>query len=142
MKNSFKISYAVAFIFTLACCSVRIIAPYDEVTDTKVSDLQEAIASKFSEWQRGIPPIEKEYSFYDEIDGTLEVLISRNQSIEKSDIIVSMLKKIQENLETIEQLHQDSQLTGEVLKQVKPDIMAQFNSIQKFQMALKRAEKS
>ena len=141
MKKTLQLPCGLIF-FVFVACSVRIIAPYDEVTDSKVSDLQETIASKFAKWQRDVPPIENEYDFYDQTEGVLEVLISRSESIEKSEIIVSMLKKVQENLQTIKQLHKNSQLTVEVLDQVKPDIMAQFNSIQKFQMALKRAEES
>ena len=142
MKHSSRIFFlfALTFFLNITACTVRIIAPYDEVTDRKVSDLQERIVAKFTEWERGVPEIASEYNFYDETSASLEILIFRNENIEKSDIMVSMLKKVQENIETIRQLHKESELTIEVVKQVKPDIMAQFNAIQKLQMALKRAE--
>jgi hypothetical protein len=140
--NALPINRSFWIILLLAGCTVRLIAPYDEVTDIKVSNLQERIVTRFTQWERGVPEIEEVQPFYDESEAVLEILIMRNESIEKSEIIVEMLNKVRDNLKMIRGLHQDNQLTTEVIQQVKPDIMAQFNAIQKFQMALKRADKN
>jgi hypothetical protein len=140
--NALPINRSFWIILLLAGCTVRLIAPYDEVTDIKVSNLQERIVTRFTQWERGVPEIEEVQQFYDESEAVLEILIMRNESIEKSEIIVEMLNKVWDNLKIVRNLHKDNQLTTEVIQQVKPDIMAQFNAIQKFQMALKRAEKN
>lgn len=127
-------------VFILSCTSVRIIAPYDSVTDEKISNLQEQTVTKFLEWEREIPPIEKEYAFYDKTESTLEILIMRNESIEKSKYIVGMLQKLKDNYSLIKGAHKSNELSYEVVKQIKPDIMAQYNAIQKFLMALKKGE--
>jgi hypothetical protein len=36
------------------------------------------------EWEREIPPIAEEYPFYDQTQSVLEILILRNENIEKS----------------------------------------------------------
>lgn len=131
---------ALTLVLTFSGCKVQLVAPYDEVTDAKVATIQERVVIKFTEWKRSIPDVSEENEFYDVVMGSLEVLIQRNQAIEKSDIIVRALKKVQENIGIIRGLHEESELSLEVLEQVEPDIMAQFNSIQKFLMALKRAE--
>lgn len=131
---------ALTLALSFSGCRIQLVAPYDEVTDTKVAAIQERVVIKFTAWKRSIPAAKEENEFYDVVMGSLEVLIQRNQAIEKSDIIVRSLKKVQENIGLIRSLHEESELSMEVLEQVEPDIMAQFNSIQKFLMALKRAE--
>ncbi|MBA3898922.1 MAG: hypothetical protein H0X62_01735, partial [Bacteroidetes bacterium] len=126
----------------LTGCAIRIIAPYDPITDAKVSDLQENVIVKFTEWERKIPPIQDEYKFYDHTDAVLEMLIARNKNIKKSEIVVQMLEKTQANVHIIKNLHQQNELSIAVIKEVKPDIMAQFNAIQAFLMALKKSERT
>ena len=136
----FKRIHALLIILLLTSCAIRLIAPYDEVTDKKVSDLQEKVVTKMIEWERKIPPISEEYPFYDHTESVLEILILRNQNIEKSKIIVSSLQKLLENIKIIKSAHENNMLNTAFIEQVKPDIMAQFNAIQSFQMALKKAE--
>lgn len=135
-----KFIRVLPIILLLTSCAVRLIAPYDAVTDEKVSDLQEEVVTKMIEWQREVPPIAKEYSFYDHVESVLEILILRNQNIEKSDIIVHSLQKLLDNIKIIKSAHEQEMLNTAFIAQVKPDIMAQFNAIQTFQMALKKAE--
>jgi hypothetical protein len=125
----------------LTSCAVRIIAPYDQVTDEKISNLQEEVVIKMTKWEREIPDIKEEYPFYDRTESVLEILIFRNQEIEKSEIIVLSLQKLLDNIKIIKGAHEKNMLNIEVIKQIKPDIMAQFNAIQTFQSALKRAQK-
>ena len=125
----------------LSACSVQMIAPYDQVTDEQTYMLQENVMIQFSEWQRNIGPVDEYYNFYDSADARLTVLIERNKQIPDSDYIVDMLERLHDNLITeVRGLHEQDLLDHEVIEQIKPDIMAQFTAIQKFQMALKRSE--
>lgn len=125
----------------LSACSVQMIAPYDQVTDEQTYMLQENVMIQFSEWQRNIGPVDEYYNFYDSADARLTVLIERNKQIPDSDYIVDMLERLHDNLITeVRSLHEQDLLDHEVIEQIKPDIMAQFTAIQKFQMALKRSE--
>jgi hypothetical protein len=135
-----KILYVLLITLVLTSCAIRLIAPYDEVTDRKVSDLQEKVVTKMIEWEREIPPIAEEYPFYDQTQSVLEILILRNENIEKSKIIVSSLQKLLDNIIILKSAHESNMLNTAFIRQVKPDIMAQFNAIQTFQMALKKAE--
>lgn len=134
---------SVLLLIVLNACTVRIIAPYDLVTDERVYTLQEKVLIQFAEWNRNIGPVSQYTEFYDMVDVKLTILIERNKQIPKSDFIVKMLEKLRTNLVIeIKQLHQDNLLDKEVIEQVQPDIMDQFIAIQKFQMALKGNEKT
>ena len=135
-----KFTSTLLTVIMLTGCAVRLIAPYDAVTDEKVSNLQEEVVTKMIEWEREVPPIAKEYAFYDHAQSVLEILILRNQNIEKSDIIVKSLQKLLDNINILKSAHERAMLNTAFIEQVKPDIMAQFNVIQIFQMALKKAD--
>jgi hypothetical protein len=135
-----KILILIILISSITSCTVRLIAPYDEVTDGKVAELQEDVSLTFRKWQRDMPSIEDAREFYDQAEVRLEILIERNLAIEKSDLIVQMLQKTLENIILIKEQHVNGTLSGPFLEEVYPDINAQFNAIQKFQMALKRSE--
>jgi hypothetical protein len=128
----------LAFVLS---CSVRLIAPYDAITDQQSYELQEKVMVQFAEWKRGVGPLDDYQSFYDEVDVRLTILIDRNRQIPDSDYIVGMLERLHENITVeVRGLHSEDLLDAEVLEQIQPDIMAQFSAIQKFQMALKRSE--
>ncbi len=142
-KNNRVQLLLVLTILSLAfsACSVRLIAPYDAVTDEEVYSIQEKVLLQFAEWNHDIASYEENSTFYDEVDVKLTILIERNKQIPKSDFIVGMLERIRTNIVVeVKQLHQNDLLDNEVIEQIKPDIMSQFIAIQKFQMALKRNE--
>ncbi len=130
-------------LLAISSCTVRLIAPYDAITDQKVSELHESINLTFKKWQREVPPYDSAVDFYDEAEVRLDILIQRNEAIEKSELIVNMLKKVNENIGLLRELHKASTDGFDaVLEQTTPDLNAQFNAIQKFQMALKRASEN
>lgn len=142
LKSTRTITGFIGVLVLISSCTVRLVAPYDEITDRKVYELQETIGMTFKKWERNLPMFENSEAFYDQVEITLDILIERNQAIEKSDLIVSMLRYVRENLELIKQEHMKDSLTEEFITEIYPDINAQFNAIQKFQMALKRAEEN
>jgi hypothetical protein len=135
-----KIIILLFLIASFSSCTVRLIAPYDEITDRQIFELQENVNLTFKKWQRDLPPIEDAQEFYDLAEVRLEILIERNLAIEKSDFIVQMLQKTLENITLIKEQHISGNLSGAFIKEVYPDINAQFNAIQRFLMALKRSE--
>jgi hypothetical protein len=137
MKPLLKYSTIVLLTAVAISCSVRIIAPYDEITDKKVSDLNERVMIKFKEWERKIPVFINDSSFYDQSEAVLEILIARNESIKKSERIVTMLKRLRDNINIIKDRHRAGTLSSAFITEVKPDLSAQFNTIQQVQMALK-----
>jgi len=131
----------VLFLVLGTACSVKMIAPYDAITDQQTYELQEKVIMQFAEWKREISPIDEYIAFYDEVDTKLTILIERNRQIPKSDFIVGMLERLRTNLVLeLKQLHEQDMLNREVIEQIQPDVMSQFVAIQKFQMALKRSE--
>jgi hypothetical protein len=130
----------LAYLAFFSSCTVRLIAPYDEITDSKIAELQEDVNLAFRKWLREMPPIEEARDFYDQAEVRLEILIERNRAIEKSDIIVGMLEKTLENIVLVRQQHESGALSAAFLEEVYPDINAQFNAIQRLQMALKRSD--
>lgn len=143
MKSITKKNQIINLLITLlfiSSCTVRIIAPYDEVTDEKVADMQENILLNFKKWEKQMPAYTEAESFYDQVEVTLEVLIERNEAIQKSDLIVNMLKEVQNNIKILRTEHEANRLSSAVIEEIYPDIKAQFNAIQRFQMSLKRAE--
>lgn len=141
LKTCQRLLILCLFMILASSCTVRTIAPYDEVTDQQSYELQEKIMLQFVEWKRDIGPLEDYHPFYDEVDARLTILIDRNRQIPDSEFIVGMLERVHENiLSEVRSLHEQNLLDSEVIEQIQPDIMAQFTAIQEFQMALKRSE--
>ena len=81
--------HALAFLAVLALavsCKVTLIAPYDEVTDQKISDLHEELLLNLKEWSRDTSDYNDVIDFYDKSEVTLEMLIERSKDDPKSKI--------------------------------------------------------
>jgi len=140
MKTLKRFPNILLALLLITGCTIRIIAPYDEVADKKVSDLQEKMVVKFKEWERKVPAFAADTAFYDHSEAVLEILIARNQSIEKSDVLVQMLQKVQSSVALIKEEHRKGKLNKSFVDEIKPDIIAQFKAIQEFQAQLRMAE--
>jgi len=140
--KTLNIVSSMLVIFLMMGCSIRIIAPYDSVTDEKIAELQVETITKLIEWERTnpVPPLKDEYAFYDNAETVVAILIARNKDVKKSENINDQLTLIQENFTTLKKAHKTNLLSPDVIKQIQGDFMAQFNAVQKFQMALKRYE--
>ena len=139
LKYQFSKGFPLIFLLIISC-TVRLIAPYDEVTDQKTAELQEFTMLSFKKWTRDLPEFEEAQDFYDQAEVTLEMLVERNQAIKQSGLVVEMLQKILDNIALIKTEHKAGRLNEVFIEEISPDINAQFNAIQKFQMSLKRAE--
>ena len=143
-------STALITLILLANCTVTLVAPYDPVTDEKTAELQEKILLQFNEWERKIAGgsdvlYSDNEEFYSSVVVTLDILIARNEGIEKNRIVTQQLQLTKENIGLLEELHRnfdDGKLTKDDIGQVKGSISSQLNAIQKFQMKLKNNEKT
>lgn len=130
----------VLFAATLVSCKVTLIAPYDEVVDQKTAALHETLLLHLKEWSRSTPEYEEVVDFYDKAEITLDILIARVKETPKSDILTKVLEKALANIKELRSAHESGLVDKNYIDQVYPDFNEQFGAIQRFQMALKRAD--
>jgi hypothetical protein len=135
---------AVAFLMQ-QCTSVRLIQEYDQITDDKVTALQEKVARFFVGMERNIGKPEAAYdnhvAFYDEVKTDLNVLQVRSKAIPKSEITQKQIESVQSQMKSLEQLHKLGFNSYEELVPAKNAIEQSFAAIIQLQMALKNRVK-
>jgi hypothetical protein len=141
----------VMFPLLLAACAIRIIAPYDDVTDSKITDLNEKIVLQLNRWERIAKTdahsekllYSNNVDFYDEVNTVLDILITRNNAIDQNKIITQQLMNAKSIVADMQQLHQTNNGMGmsqDTMQLVKSSVQLAFGAIQKLQMELKKAE--
>lgn len=135
------------FILLLSACSgIRLISEYDDITDKKVTELQDKFAKHFVTLERIIGTPEAAYEnfipFYDDVKSEMRTLTIRANAIDKNDIVIKQLKFLDQNIADLEALHKlGFSKTSEIIP-IRNAFESAFTSIIKLQMALKRGEKS
>ena len=135
------------FIVMLTACSgSRLISEYDDITDKKVTELQDKFAKHFVTLERIIGTKEAAYEnfipFYDDVKSEMRTLTIRANAIDKNDIVIKQLKFLDQNIADLESLHKlGFSKTSEIIP-IRNAFESAFTSIIKLQMALKRGEKS
>ena len=131
--------------FLTQCTSVRLIQEYDEITDQRVTALQEKVARYFVTIERNIGQPEAAYekftSFYDDVKVELDVLRVRNKAIPKAEIAVQQLESLQKQFDSLEKLHKLGFNTIEEVQPAKNAIENSFAAVLQLQMALKNRVK-
>jgi hypothetical protein len=129
------------FVFLYSCSSVRLIQEYDEITDQKLTSLQEKMARFFVNMERqvGLPEsrYEKYIDFYDDVKTELSVLEVRSRAIPKSDIVQQQLKSVQSQVSNLEKLHKLGFNSYEELIPIRNALDNSFAAIIQLQMSLK-----
>ena len=144
-KHSGKINIfsftAVIFLFLYGCSSVRLIQEYDEITDQKLTALQEKMARFFVKMERqiGFPEsnYEKYIDFYDDVKTELSVLEVRSRAIPKSDIVQQQIKSVQSQVMNLEKLHKLGFSSYDELIPIRNALNNSFAAIIQLQMSLK-----
>ena len=144
-KQSGKINIfsftAVIFLFLYGCSSVRLIQEYDEITDQKLTALQEKMAGFFVKMERqiGFPEsnYEKYIDFYDDVKTELSVLEVRSRAIPKSDIVQQQIKSVQSQVMNLEKLHKLGFSSYDELIPIRNALNNSFAAIIQLQMSLK-----
>jgi hypothetical protein len=136
----FSIS-ALLFFILYSCSSVRLIQEYDEITDQKLTALQEKTARFFVKMERQIGFPESDYEkyidFYDDVKTELSVLEVRSRAIPKSDIVQQQLKSVQSQVSNLEKLHKLGFNSYEELIPIRNALDNSFAAIIQLQMSLK-----
>lgn len=123
------------------CSTVRLIQEYDEVTDRKITSLQEKTSKFFVQMERHIGKPEAAYEnfipFYDDVKTDINVLQVRTKAIPKSDITQQQLTSLLSQMGNLEKLHRLGFNSFEELVPAKNAIEQSFAAILQLQMALK-----
>lgn len=144
LKTKLSTISLVVLLLT-GCTSVRLISDYDEITDKKVTEIQEKFAQHFVKLERVIGTKDAEFDnfiqFYDEAKSQLSTLRVRANAIDKNDIVIKQLDFLDKNISDLESLHKIGfKKTSEIIP-LKKAFDLSFTAIIKFQMSLKRGEK-
>jgi hypothetical protein len=145
-RNRLWVPVMIGLSFLLQqCSSVRLIQEYDQITDEKVTALQEKVARFFVGMERNIGKPEAAYEnyvgFYDEVKTDLNVLQVRSKAIPKSDITQKQIESVQNQMNSLEKLHKLGFNTYEEVVPAKNAIEQSFAAIIQLQMALKNRVK-
>jgi hypothetical protein len=140
--NSIFIPFAgLLFLFLYSCTSVRLIQEYDEITDHKLTAVQEKMARFFVKMERqiGFPEskYEKYIDFYDDVKTDLSVLEVRSRAIPKSEIVQQQLKLVQSQVSNLEKLHKLGFNSYEELTPIRNALDNSFAAMIQLQMSLK-----
>ena len=152
MKQTRYVSQARLTIVSLcilllsSCTSIRLISEYDDITDKKVTELQDKFAKHVVTLERIIGTKEAAYEnfipFYDDVKSDMRTLTIRANAIDKNDIVIKQLKFLDQNIADLEALHKlGFSKTSEIVP-IRNAFETSFTSIIKLQMALKRGEKT
>ena len=129
------------FLCLYGCSSVRLIQEYDEITDQKLTSLQEKMARFFVKMERqvGLPEsnYEKYIDFYDDVKTELSVLEVRSRAIPKSEIVQQQLKSVQSQVSNLEKLQKLGFNSYEELTPIRNALDNSFAAIIQLQMSLK-----
>ena len=137
---------SLLIVLLTACSGIRLISEYDDITDKKVTELQDKFAKHFVTLERIIGTPEAVYEnfipFYDDVKSEMRTLTIRANAIDKNDIVIKQLKFLDQNIADLEALHKlGFSKTSEIVP-IRNAFETSFTSIIKLQMALKRGEKS
>jgi hypothetical protein len=140
-KRYLSLIAPILFIFLYSCSSVRLIQEYDEITDQKLTALQEKIARFFVRMDRQIGFPESNYvnyiDFYDDVKTELSVLEVRSRAIPKSDIVQQQLQSVQSQVTNLEKLHKLGFNSYEEIVPIRNALNNSFAAIIQLQMSLK-----
>ena len=132
------------FALILAGCTVKLVADYDEQTDRSVTELQRKLETFFVKLERQIGTSDADYvnyeAFYDGVKVDISAIKLRVNAIPKNQITLKQIELLEENLATLEELHQEGITDIQVVKVVQDDFNTALTSILSFELAKKRGE--
>lgn len=152
IKKNYKSAF-LGFIFLVvtSCSSITILAPYDEITDTKTAELQETILLELNKWKNIyeinsdsiVLNYSKNLDVYNTAITKTELLLSRNEGVEKNKIIVKQLNGLLENLNELKNIHKEDRILDTInIISFKKIFSTQLGAIQKFQQVRRESNKN
>lgn len=131
----------------MLACTVHFVSDYDEVTDRTITDLQaraEAFVLKMAD-AAGSPAgtYDSNKAFYTEAKATILTMQSRAAAIPQNVSTVEQLKKLEESIDELAELHReagDDGLTADVVGPTHAALNVQFGAIIKHELDKKRGK--
>lgn len=151
MNTLAKILQLTALTILLSACTVTLLAPYDQITDSKTAELHEAILLQLNRLNAihelnqdsSILTYKNNFDFYNVNITKTELLLSRNKGIEKNEIVVKQMEGLLSNLKEMRSIHQEDVILQPMdLQSFKTIFDVQLGAIQKFQQVRKESNKS
>lgn len=143
-KQSLPLISIIIFLATVACSSVRLISDYDPITDQKVTELEEKVATYFVSLERNMGTEAADYKhyvdFFDEVKVDLNTLEVRAAAMDKNQIVEEQISELKNMVDNLESLHELGFVSVEQLDPLKQSFNLAFTAIIRLQMALKRGE--
>ncbi len=139
----------LCFAVFISGCSVKLNSSYDEVLDQFVTNFETKIDTFLIKMERLSGTPEGDYNhnaaFYDEVEGALNSIVLRSQTLAHHDEVVEQVSLLQKNVANLKLIHQKQGPKGlekAVVEPLQAAFDTQFTAILKLQDALKRGEKS
>ncbi len=130
-------------------CKVTLLAPYDEITDKVITEMQEMTSTFFvkleSEPTSAAMTYEQQKPFYQQLKVKAATIRIRNNAIEKNKTVVGMITELEANVKRLETLHKgkaNGLLLPEEVALLKDAFETQYTAIIRFMMALKQRAKA
>lgn len=130
-------------------CKITLLAPYDEITDKTITEMQEMTSAFFvaleSEPESAAMKYENKKQFYQQLKVKAATVRIRNNAIDKNKVMLSMINELETNIGRLEKLHKgktNGLLKPEEVSLLKDAFETQYGAIIKFLMALKQRAKA
>ncbi len=137
--------FCLLLVILQSCTSIRLISDYDEITDKKVTDLQESVSRYFVKLERTAGTEEGKYENYiatfDQIKVELNTLEVRTAAFSDNEIVQKQVNELTRMVYNLEKLHKLGFDDDSQIEALRKPFNAAFTAIIKLQIALKRGSK-
>jgi hypothetical protein len=147
LHRSIFLLISLAFIFS--SCKVTLLAPYDEITDKAITEMQEMTSAFFvaleSDPASEAMKYDNQKQFYQKVKVKAATVRIRNSAIDKNKTMVGMIAELEANINRVEKLHKgkaNGLLIPEEVVVLKDAFERQYGAIITFLMALKQNAKA
>jgi len=137
----------VLMLLQLACGTVRLVSPYDEVLDHGTSDVHAKVGSFAGKMAAvaGKPEgtYEANQQFYPEVSGQISSLILRAKADPKNEVTAKLFGELQKNIGLLQKLHEigkERGLTRAVSDPALSAIEVNCSAILRLEIAKRRGE--
>ena len=146
MLNSYFRTWRLPLVLVLmtsisvAACTVRLISPYDPVTDQEITALQKQVDQLLVHLDNNPVPAYKDVSTdYTSIWVDFKVVYVRNEARPKNKITIEQLDQLRGELQELENLNKKGILNQAMLKPAGESIQQTFRAILKLELSKKEA---
>ena len=131
----------LTLIFSVGCTSIKLIADYDEIIDSSITEFQKNMETHLIKLERNIgtddASHENNIDFYDEARVELSSIRVRAAAIPKNELTLTQIELLIQNLENLEKIHKLGMAANDI-----PPLRNAFNTgttaILKLELAKKR----